>query len=55
VAIIKWIRRFVATVKPYVDKIIPPHLSGVCHVDELIVHVRKENMKKASINGFGIC
>jgi putative transposase len=42
VAIIKWIRKFVRLVKPYVDSIEAPHLSGVYHVDEMMVHVRKE-------------
>ena len=42
VTIIKWIRKFVDTVKPFVDSIIPPHLSGVVHVDEMLVHVRRE-------------
>lgn len=42
VAVIKWIRKFVKLVKPYVDSIEAPHLSGVYHVDEMMVHVRKE-------------
>lgn len=42
VAVIKWIRKFVRLVKPYVDSIESPHLSGVYHVDEMMVHVRKE-------------
>jgi transposase-like protein len=42
VTIIKWIRKFVDTVKPFVDSITPPHLSGVVHVDEMMVHVRRE-------------
>jgi transposase-like protein len=42
VTIIKWIRKFVDTVKPFVDSITPPHLSGVYHVDEMMVHVRRE-------------
>jgi transposase-like protein len=46
VAIIKWIRRFVKLVKPYVDNIESPHLSGIYHVDEMMVHVRKEKMEK---------
>jgi putative transposase len=45
-AIIKWIRKFVKLVKPYVDQIEPPHLSGIYHVDEMMVHVRKEKMEK---------
>lgn len=46
VAVIKWIRKFVKLVKPYVDQIEAPHLSGVYHVDEMMVHVRKETMEK---------
>ena len=46
VAIIKWIRKFVDIVKPYVDSIQPPHLSGIYHVDEMMVHVRREQMEK---------
>ena len=42
VSILKWIRKFVDTVKPYVDAITPPHLSGIYHVDEMMVHVRRE-------------
>ncbi len=42
VSIINWIRKFVETVKPYVDSIIPPHLSGLFHVDEMLIHVRRE-------------
>jgi putative transposase len=42
VALIKWIRKFVKLVKPYVDSIEAPHLSGIYHVDEMMVHVRKE-------------
>jgi transposase-like protein len=45
VSILNWIRKFVDTVKPYVDLIIPPHLSGIFHVDEMMVHVRCEKME----------
>lgn len=46
VTIIKWMRKFVDTVKPFVDSITPPHLSGVVHVDEMMVHVRREEHEK---------
>jgi len=46
VAVIKWIRKFVKVVKPYVDQIEAPHLSGIYHVDEMMVHVRKEKTEK---------
>ncbi len=39
VAILKWIRKFV-------DVVQPSHLSGIYHVDEMMVHVRRENMDK---------
>jgi len=42
VSILNWMSKFVDTVKPYVDSISPPHLSGVYHVDEMMVHVRRE-------------
>ena len=45
VSILNWIRKFVDTVKPYVDSIIPPHLSGIYHVDEMMVHVRREKQE----------
>jgi transposase-like protein len=45
VSIINWIRKFVDTVKPFVDSISPPHLSGIYHVDEMMVHVRREKME----------
>ncbi len=46
VAIYKWIRKFGEVVQPYVDQIIPQQLGGVYHVDEMVVHVRKEKMDK---------
>lgn len=45
VAIIKWLRKFVKVVKPFVNSITPPHLSGIYHVDEMMVHVRREQME----------
>jgi len=46
VAVIGWIRKFVKVVKPYVDSFTPQQLSGIWHVDEMMVHVRKEEMDK---------
>ncbi len=46
VSILNWIRKFVDTVKPYVDSITPPHLSGIYHVDEMMIHVRREEHEK---------
>jgi hypothetical protein len=36
----------VKVVKPYVDQIEAPRLSGIYHVDEMMVHVRKEKTEK---------
>jgi transposase-like protein len=45
VSILNWITKFADTVRPYVDSIIPPHLSGIFHVDEMMIHVRREKME----------
>lgn len=45
VAILGWIRKFGEVVAPYVDQF-KPQLSGVYHVDEMAVHVRKESTLK---------
>lgn len=42
VSILNWISKFVDTVRPYVDSIVPPHLGGIHHVDEMLIHVRLE-------------
>lgn len=42
-SICRWIRKFNAVVKPYVDSFIPAQVGGVYHVDEMLLHVRKEN------------
>lgn len=46
VAIYKWVRKFGEVVTPYVDKLIPPNLSKVYHVDEMMVHVKKAEVFK---------
>lgn len=46
VAIYKWIRKFGKVVQPYVDKLTPKGVSGVYHVDEMMVHVRKAQVEK---------
>lgn len=43
--IINWIRKFVDVVKPYVDSIEPRFLSGIYHVDEMLVHTKREKME----------
>lgn len=45
VAILGWIRKFGEVVSPFVDQF-KPQLSGVYHVDEMVVHVRKEKTDK---------
>jgi transposase-like protein len=45
VAVINWIRKFADIVGPFVDSLKPPHLSGIYHVDEMMVHVRREKME----------
>ncbi len=44
-SILYWIRKFGEVVSPYVDQF-KPELSGVYHVDEMAVHVRKEKTDK---------
>jgi transposase-like protein len=46
VAVYKWIHKFQEVVQPYADQIMPSDLSGVYHVDEMAVHVRKETNEK---------
>ncbi len=44
VAILKWIRKFGKVVSPFVDSLVPKEMSGVYHIDEMIIHTRKEKM-----------
>jgi len=46
VAIYNWVRKFGEVVQPYVDQLNPKDVSGVYHVDEMAVHVRKETNEK---------
>lgn len=46
VAILGWIRKFGEVVTPFVDQLVPKEMSGVYHVDEMMVHVRKEQHEK---------
>jgi putative transposase len=41
-SICRWLRKFNKIVQPYVDSFVPAQLSGVYHVDEMLVHVKKE-------------
>jgi putative transposase len=43
--IINWISKFVDVVKPYVDSIEPRFLSGIYHVDEMLIHTKREKME----------
>lgn len=45
-SILRWIQRFADEVAPFVDSLTPPHVSGIYHVDEMMVHVRKEQIEK---------
>lgn len=48
VAILGWIRKFGEVVTPFVDSLVPKEMSGVYHVDEMVVHVRKEKIDKGN-------
>jgi transposase-like protein len=37
------IQRFADVVSPFVNSLEAPHLSGIYHVDEMMIHVRREN------------
>ncbi len=45
-SVLRWVRRFADLVSPFVNSLTPPHLSGIYHVDEMMVHVRREKMAK---------
>jgi putative transposase len=38
-----WLRKFNTVVKPYVESFVPSQVGGVYHVDEMLLHVRKED------------
>jgi putative transposase len=44
--VLGWIRKFGEVVTPFVDSLVPKEMSGVYHVDEMAVHVRKEQIDK---------
>lgn len=46
VTIYKWIHKFGEVVTPFVDQLTPREVSGVYHVDEMVVNVRKEANEK---------
>jgi transposase-like protein len=41
-SVLRWIQRFADVVSPFVNSLVPPHLSGIFHVDEMLIHVRRE-------------
>ena len=41
-SVLRWIQRFAEVVSPFVNSLVPPHLSGIFHVDEMMIHVRRE-------------
>ncbi len=45
-SVLNWIHRFGEAVAPFVDSLVPKDVSGVYHIDEMMVHVRKESMEK---------
>lgn len=45
-SVLRWVQRFAEVVTPFVDSLTPQKLNGVYHVDEMVVHVRKEKIDK---------
>ena len=45
-SVLRWVQRFAEEVAPFVDSLKAPNLSGIYHVDEMMVHVRREDMEK---------
>ncbi|HXG74082.1 MAG TPA: DDE-type integrase/transposase/recombinase [Candidatus Nitrosotenuis sp.] len=45
-SVLRWVQRFGEVVAPFVDSLKAPQMSGIYHVDEMVVHVRKEEMDK---------
>jgi putative transposase len=39
----RWVKKFANVVQPYVDSLVPSQVGGVYHVDDMLLHVRKEN------------
>ncbi len=46
VSVLRWVQRFAEVVSPFVNSLNPPHLGGVYQVDEMVIHVRREEMAK---------
>lgn len=45
-SVLNWIHKFGEVVAPFVDSLVPKDVSGVYHIDEMVVHVRKEEIDK---------
>ncbi|MGI0010548.1 MAG: transposase [Nitrosopumilaceae archaeon] len=45
-SVLNWIQKFGEVIAPFVDSLVPKEMSGVYHVDEMMVHVRKEQGEK---------
>ncbi|MCV0372410.1 MAG: DDE-type integrase/transposase/recombinase [Nitrosarchaeum sp.] len=46
VSVLRWVQRFGEVVAPFVDSLKTPNMSGIFHVDEMVVHVRREEINK---------
>lgn len=45
-SILNWIHKFGEVVTPFVDSLVPKDVSGVYHIDKMVVHVRKEQIER---------
>jgi putative transposase len=45
-SVLNWIRKFGEVVAPYVDSLVPKDVSGVYHVDEMMIHVKEGKTEK---------
>jgi putative transposase len=46
-SVLRWIRRFGEVVSPFVDNL-APSMSGIYHVDEMMIHTKREQMEKGN-------
>ncbi len=47
-SVLRWIQKFADEVAPFVDGLKAPNLSGIYHIDEMVVQVRKEKIDKGN-------
>jgi transposase-like protein/predicted nucleic acid-binding Zn finger protein len=45
-SVLNWVQRFGEVVGPYVDSLVPKDVSGVYHVDEMMIHVKDGQTEK---------